>query len=101
MYHGSLQSFIASTQILKGVHSVCGPPSPAPESRSTTIPVLGNRSEIIVGTKVGETVAIERGVAEKEVDDGQSGLVNVLSRSAISAFVPTVAIHIACRIHLL
>lgn len=64
---------------------MCGPPSPAPESRSTTIPVLGNRSEITVSTKVGETVAIEREVAEKGVDDGQSGLVNVLSRSAMSS----------------
>ena len=53
---------------------MCGPPSPAPESRSTTIPVLGNRSEITVSTKVVETVAIEREVAEKGVDDGQAGL---------------------------
>lgn len=67
------------------MHSVCGPPGPAPESRSTTIPVLGNRSEITVGTKVGETVAIEREVAEKGVNDGQSGFVNVLSRSAMSS----------------
>ena len=78
--------------MLKGVHSVCGPPGSAPESRSTTIPALGNRSEIIVGTKVGETAAIEREVVEKGVDDGQSGFVNVLSLLClrIIAFVPTV-----------
>ena len=71
--------------MLKGMHSVCGPPGPAPESPSTMIPVLGSRSEITVGTKIGEAVAIEREVAEKGVDDGQSGFVNVLSRSAMSS----------------
>ena len=75
--------------MLKGVHSVCEPPGPAPESRSTTIPVLGNRSETIVGTKVGETVAIEREATEKGVDDEQSGFMKVLGRSAVFAFVPT------------